>query len=110
MDLIDQSLVLGPQGFQTLEHRGVRFRVQPAEGKFLEFLAKPLHPHTPGKRRIDVHRLLGDGFSLGRLHMLQRPHVVQTVRQLASRTGYRRDGEQQLPKFSACSARHQIGF
>ena len=60
----------------------------------LELLAQPLHAHAAGQRRIDLHGLLGDDLALGRLHMLERAHVVQAVGELDEEDAdVARDGE-----------------
>ncbi len=63
----------------------------------LKLLAQPLHAHAAGQRRIDVHGLLGDDLALRRLHVLERPHVVQTVGELDEQhADVAGDGKQQL--------------
>ena len=75
-------MVAFAQGLQPFDDRRVSFRVEPAEGMILEFLAQPLHAHAAGKRRVDVHGLLGDQLALRRLHMLEGAHIVQAVGEL----------------------------
>ena len=97
LDLVDQALVALAQNLEALDHRRVGLGVERLEGMVLELLAQPLHAHAPGERRIDVHGLLGDDLALGRLHMLERAHVVQAVGELDEQhADVAGDGEQQL--------------
>ena len=96
-DLVDQALVLGAQLDELLGHRLVGLRVEPPEGQLLELLAQRLHAHAAGERRVDLERLLGDAPAALRLHVLERAHVVQAVRELDEQhADVARDGDQQL--------------
>jgi hypothetical protein len=75
----------------------VRFRIDVAEGQFLQFLAHVLHAHAAGQRRIDFHRFLGDAGALVRRHEIERAHVVQPVGELDEQDAHIiGDGEQKL--------------
>ena len=82
LDLADDALVALEDAGQPLGHRPVGFRIDVAEAEFLELLAHALHAHAPGKRRVDLHRLLGDAQALVFRHVVERAHVVQPVGEL----------------------------
>ncbi len=82
---------------QLLGHRLVGVRVEPAEGVLLELVAQGLHAHAAGERRIDLERFLGVALAALGLHVLERAHVVQAVRELDEQDAdVARDGEQKL--------------
>ena len=96
-DLLDQAGVLLVDVVELVDHRLVGFRGAPLEGQLLELLAQRLHAHAAGERRIDLERLLGDPAAALRLHVLERAHVVQAVRQLDEQDAdVARDGDQEL--------------
>ena len=65
-----------------MHHHRIGFGIEGAEGQVLQLLAHFLHAHTPGQRRIDVERLLGNAPSRFRRHEVQRAHVVQAIGEL----------------------------
>ena len=82
---------------ELLSHRGVGFRVEPAERVILQLLAHRFHAHAAGERRIDVDRLFRIALTRFGLHMLKGAHVVQTVGKLhQEHANVARDCDEQL--------------
>ncbi len=82
---------------ELVDHGLVGFGDAPLEGQLLELLAQGLHAHAAGQRGVDLERLLGHAPPALRLHVLERAHVVQAVRQLDQQhADVARDGDQQL--------------
>ena len=70
------------QGDESADDRLPPFGVQHPERQILKLFAHPLHTHTTGQRRVDIHRLAGLLHLLVGTHRLDRAHVVQPVGQL----------------------------
>ena len=71
--------------------------MQPAECVVLQLLAHRLHAHEAGERRVDVERLFRVALPALGLHVLERAHVVQTVRELDEQhADVARNGDQEL--------------
>ena len=98
-DAGDNRAVLGLHIFETRDDELIGVRHQCAKGEILQLVAHALHAHAPGKRGVDIERVLRDSGALGLRHELEGAHVVQTVGELdqkhASVVG---DGEQELAK------------
>jgi hypothetical protein len=65
-------------GLERLEGYGL----EKLERELLELVLDLGHPEAVGNRGVDIQRLLGDARAAILGHVLQRAHVVQTVRQL----------------------------
>ncbi len=76
LDLLQQAAILFQKFCQTIRNGAPRIRVDIAEGKFLKLFAHVLHTHAASKRRIDIHRFLGDAQALVFPHHAQRAHIV----------------------------------
>ena len=75
----------------------IGLRIELAERQVLQLLAHLVHAHAPGKRRIDVDRLLRGAPPRLRRHEVERAHVVQPVGKLDQQHAHvGRDREQQL--------------
>ncbi len=56
--------------------------MQPAKSVVLKFFTQRLHAHHAGERSIDVERFLGIALAALGLHVLERAHVVEPIREL----------------------------
>jgi len=81
-DLRDRIARFALQRQEAADDGIARLGVQDLEGQVLQLLAHPLHPHPPGQRREDVHRLARLLHLLFGAHRLDGAHVVQPVGQL----------------------------
>jgi len=94
---VDRLAVLQFQRLQPPLDGGAGRRVQVLERQFLQFGGDGVNADRPAQRRIDLQRLAADPLALLGLHMLQRPHVVQTVGQLHQQDAdVLRDGEDEF--------------
>ena len=99
LDELDQPAGAVAQRLQALGHHQMRIGAENAEADVFQFLAHVLHADSPGERRIDLQRFLGDAGTLVRRYEMQRAHIVEPVRELHQQhAGIRRDGKQQLPE------------
>ena len=81
-DLFDVLLAGAPAGLQPLREIASRFGIQDPEAEVVQFLLDPVDPQAMREWRVDVSRLLGDPSRRLLLHVLERPHVVETVGEL----------------------------
>ena len=80
--LLDDALGVLPLGFDLRPERFVGLRLEVAERELLELVLHLAHPEPVGDRRVDVERLLGDLDAALLRQVVERPHVVQAIRQL----------------------------
>ena len=81
-DAVDGAAMLQLQRLQPPLDGGAGGRVQMLERQLFQLGGDRMDADRPAQRRIDLQRLAADPLALLGLHMLQRPHVVQTVGQL----------------------------
>ena len=80
--LLDHPFRDPPPRFDPLPQRLVGLRLEVLERQLLELVLHLAHPEPVGNRRVDVARLLRDLDPALLGQMVQRPHVVQPIRQL----------------------------
>ena len=96
-DLLDEADVLAVDVGELADDGVVGVGIAPLEGQLLELLAHGLHAHAAGQRRVDLERLLRHAPPALGLHVLERAHVVQPVRELDQQhADVGRDRNQQL--------------
>ncbi len=97
LDPRDQMAVALGQRVEPLGYEVVGFGKELTKRQVFEFLAKTVHAHAAGERRVDFQGLLGDTLAPFRRHVLQRAHVVQPVGELDQQHAHVvGDGEQKL--------------
>ncbi len=97
--LLDVPLALLPPPVHLFQQVGILLRLQVPQGEVLELRLDPADPEPVGQRGIDVQGLPGDALLLLLRHVLQRAHVVGTVRQLhQDDADVLRHGDDHLPE------------
>ena len=82
-DVVDNVRALPAQEVQARQDRGVSLGFQLHERQRLQLGLHRVHADAFGQRRIDFHRLARGAFAaFGVANEVQRPHVVQPIRQL----------------------------
>src|SRR5690606_26789563 len=79
---LDLLLPLRPPLRDLHRQLAVRLRLQVLERQILQLPLDLRHPQPVRQRGVDLHRLQRDATSLVRPQRVQRPHVVQPVREL----------------------------
>ena len=82
LQLLDEPFGGPPLRIDADAERFVRLRLQIPERQLFELVLHLAHPEPVGDRRVDVARFLGDLDPPFLRQMAERPHVVQSVRQL----------------------------
>ena len=73
---------LGALGRHLARQRGVLLRLEEFEGQVFQLRLDARHAEAVGQRRVDFEGLGGNAGPLVGRQVLQRPHVVEPVRQL----------------------------
>ena len=81
-DALEHFLMLTALAFQTVYNFLVANRIQTLQGKILQLPFDLLHAQSVGNRCINLHGFQRFGALLLHSHKLNRPHIVQTIRQL----------------------------
>jgi len=81
-DLLNEFLTLGLSGIQVLHKLIIDFRLVVFQGQIVELCLDLRNTQPLSNGRVDVHRLSCLFLLLLRGHELQRPHIVEPVRQL----------------------------
>ena len=82
LEVLDHLLVRAAAALDPGAKRLVGLRLEVLERQFLELVLDLAHPEPVGDRRVDVPRLLRDLDPPLLGQMVQRPHVVEPIRQL----------------------------
>ena len=82
LQLLDRPLGHAPAALDLERERRVRARVGGLERQLLQLVLDLAHAEPVGDRRVDVERLLGDPGATLLGQMIERPHVVEPIREL----------------------------
>src|SRR5206468_8956981 len=80
--LLDERFTLAALLRDFLRERAVLFGLEMLERQVLELPPHLRHTEAVSERRVEVARLLGDATTLLLRQVVERPHIVETVRKL----------------------------
>ncbi len=81
-DVGDVTLAVTRRLLHLLLDVAIRLGAQVLKAQVFELGLEPVDAETPRQRRVDLHRLVGDALLRVHLHVLEGPHVVQSVSEL----------------------------
>ena len=81
-DVRDVALAVPRRPLHLALHVGVGLGAQELEAQILELGLEPVDAEAPGEGRVDLHGFVGDALLRVHLHVLEGPHVVQSVSEL----------------------------